>query len=134
MRFARIKCLVWIGLAALSFSCSDDDNSLAPDAAYTGYFYRLTPQGRIQTSNVTLELSGNKFSGISSITHYPAICSGTFTRDQKKLEFENECVFTADFDWTYIVDGTYEISEDADNLYFIQDLGDEIYNVFRFPR
>ncbi len=134
MRFPKINCLVWIGLAALSFSCSDDDSSLAPDDAYSGYFYRLTPQARIQSVDVTLELSGNKFSGISSELYYPAICSGTFTRETKKIRFQNECVFTANFDWTYILDGTYEISEDSENLYFIQDLGDEYYNVFQFPK
>jgi hypothetical protein len=133
MRFHIINYLVWIGLAALSISCSDDD-VIAPDEVYTGIFYRVAPQIKTKAADVTLELSGNKFAGISSETHYPAICSGSFIREGNSIKFQNECVFTADFDWTLIVDGTYEISEDDENLFFIQDLGDEVYNVFKFPK
>ncbi|MEJ2004157.1 MAG: hypothetical protein P8X57_04150, partial [Cyclobacteriaceae bacterium] len=66
--------------------------------------------------------------------NYPAICNGTFERDDKRISFENNCAFTADFDWSFILNGTYEIDLQDKYVYFIQEIDPGIYNVFRFPR
>ena len=130
----RHSLIVAFGLALSFFlltSCSDDDTIL-PDKVYNGIFYRTSPFSRWDSSDVTLELSGDKFAGITSIERYPAICSGTFTRKDNTIVFSNECVFTADFDWTFILDGTYEISENNGHLYLTQEVSANVFNVFKF--
>ncbi len=117
-------------------SCEDDSPAAAVDGLYDGLFYRSNPQQRILTSDVTLDLSGGKFAGLSSIDQYPAICQGSYSATSTQLEFRNECVFTADFDWTFILDGTYEITRYAnpDSLTLIQDVGNGEFNVFQLSK
>jgi hypothetical protein len=113
-------------------ACSEDDDMVLANT-YEGIFYRIYPQARINASDVTLQLTGDNFSGSSSIQNYPAICSGTYEIDGSSITFSNQCAFTADFDWSYILDGVYEIDESEQYIYFIQEVDTDIYNVFRFP-
>jgi hypothetical protein len=117
-------------------SCEDDSPIAAVDGIYDGLFYRSTPQQRTITSEVTLDLSGGKFAGLTSIDEYPAICQGSYAATSTEIEFRNECVFTADFDWTYILDGSYEITRytNPDSLTLMQDVGDGEFNVFQLSK
>ncbi len=123
-------------LVLLLCSCQDDNAMLSRDGVYEGYFYQTTPQARNKSSMVTLELSGGKFAGLSSENQYPAICTGSYTTKSKMIEFSNECVFTADFDWSLVLDGTYEIAldQDLDSLYLIQEVSEDRFNVFHLAR
>jgi len=76
---------------------------------YMGTFYRTTGD----TVNVSLLFTDNIFSGSSDRTKYPAICNGTFSmqknNDAYKIQFNDNCIWTADFDWSLILDGDYEL-------------------------
>ncbi len=126
-----VFCLAILVLPACS---EEDENHLLAEQAYSGTFYRMYPQARIITSDVSLNLDDGKFSGTSSAENYPAICNGTYERDRKTIHFTNQCAFTANFDWSFILSGTYEINEQENFIYFIQEVDTEVYNVFRFPK
>jgi hypothetical protein len=77
------------------------------DGEYTGTFVRSAPNIRAQSAKVTLYLAGNTFKGSSDIKNYPAICEGTFTITSSKIDVSNDCMFTADFDWSLVLKGEY---------------------------
>lgn len=125
-------CLFFLLLPlASAFSCSTDE--LEPEVlsgTYTGRFSRISPIVEYIPSTVTLTFTGNKFSGSSSDEKYPAICRGTYTVDGSEIEFENGCVWTADFDWTYILDGEFELVVEGDELIITRRYNEELYDVY----
>jgi hypothetical protein len=80
------------------------------DGEYKGTFTRMHPTARYVPSNVTLTITGNRFTGTSDKPKFPAICSGSLEKRKNKLKVTNDCMFTADFDWTYIFKGDFEVS------------------------
>jgi hypothetical protein len=87
-----------------------NDNSIY--GRYTGTFYRTG----MDTTEVQLGLlSDNRFEGSASRPLYPAICSGNFTFDGTTLSVNDTCAWTANFDWTLIFDGNYNVSFTGNN-------------------
>jgi len=95
---------------------------------YTGTFVRW--QGKDgPVSHVKLTLSGSAFNGSSDSVYYPAICSGTFNTSSNpdSIHFVNTCAFPADFDWTFILNGSYKLVQTGDSLYIRRVIGDFVY-------
>ena len=87
------------------------------DGTYTGTFQR-EPGGRI--SQVSLTFSAGKWSGTSQTSKYPALCSGTYeVTNNDKITFTNGCFWTADFDWTLILGGAYDLSATGNTIEII---------------
>lgn len=107
-----------LALVALVFgqACKKDAVRKIQDGAYSGTFTRTGPLSNHVASNVQLTFSANRFSGTSDIRNYPAICNGTYKAGASTLEATNECVFTTDFDGTFIFNGEYEYTLDGDEL------------------
>ena len=105
----RLSVLLLIASAAL-LSCKKDKNDTILSGTYKGTFQRTGPGLPGQLSEVTITFEGNRFSGQGVLPTYPGICNGDFTQDGIKITFENSCVWTANFDWTFILDGEYEIT------------------------
>lgn len=104
-----------LALCLLVLACQKNNDSETPDnlpGMYSGTFNRT---GVPDTSDVTLSLDQNKFEGESSIPKFPAICGGSFEASQNSITFVDSCAWTADFDWTLILNGTYNLSFRADN-------------------
>ena len=101
-------------LAAVLMGC--DKEVVAPNGEYTGTFTRSSPNANSVTYNVTLNISGNKYSGTSDTQYYPAICKGALDFKGSVLTVTPECMFTANFDWTFIFSGDYEVEAEGDNL------------------
>lgn len=120
----RLSVLLLITSAAL-LSCKKDKNSddQVLTGTYKGTFQRYGPAVDGQLVNVTLNFNGNTFSGESEAQYYPAICSGKFTVNANKANFENTCVWPAHFDWTLILTGEYDIKIDGNNLEIIRSYG-----------
>jgi len=79
---------------------------------YTGTFHR----SGMDTSNVQISfLSNNHFEGSGERSLYPAICGGDFTFDGNTLSVNDTCTWAANFDWTLIFDGTYNVSFTGEN-------------------
>lgn len=87
-----------------------------PIGNYKGQFIRSSPHTKYDPSNVTLTFTADRFFGESDKIKYPAICNGTYKLTGREIEFTNDCPWTAEFDWTYILNGKFELSVDGDEL------------------
>ena len=112
--------LLILMLSLLFAACEKKDLEKEFSAHYTGTFVRMRlPASPLEdpiVSNVTLHFTENTFNGTSSVVKYPAICSGKFTISQSKIQVENTCFFTAEFDWTFIFNGEYSYELNGDDL------------------
>lgn len=107
-------------LLTLLFSCDKDDNNehIINSGVYKGTFQRKSVTYERKIANVTLTFTGDKWEGTSNIEKYPALCRGTYSIDGDVITFENECAWTAEFDWSLILSGKYLIEESGNNLDF----------------
>lgn len=125
-------------LLLLFFSCGSKlmkNTTTFPEGTYKGQFIRSSPLARYAPANITLTFKGNKFSGTSDRSNYPAICEGTFEVKDKYIEFKNDCSFTADFDWSYILKGSFEFTWQEGTLEMTRKTGDttDHYSVVLVP-
>ena len=100
-------------------SCENDDinekTELTP-GTYTGHFIRSSPSAKYAPSNVTLTFTAHSFTGGSDMKKYPAICSGTYKITKQEIEFFNDCHWTAEFDWSLILNGKFKLNIDGRQL------------------
>jgi hypothetical protein len=89
------------------------------DGNYVGTFQRELTWTDSYTANVTMTFSSNAWTGTSNINKYPALCCGTYSIKGDTIVFENNCAWTAEFDWSLILTGKYflEIKEDSVVIY-----------------
>ncbi|MEO0333585.1 MAG: hypothetical protein AAF223_18195 [Bacteroidota bacterium] len=130
---------VIIILASFALACQEDDEGnpsfLLEEGTYTGVFYRSSPNARWASANVTLTLENGRFSGSSDRDKYPAICEGTYQLigiDQ--VTFENSCVWTADFDWSFILDGEYQITDRDDKIVICREYEGQVSDTYELKR
>jgi hypothetical protein len=125
-------------LSLLFTACEKKELEQEFSAHYTGTFMRVRePRSSLEdpiTSNVTLHFSENTFNGTSSVTKYPAICSGNFTISQSKINVENTCFFTAEFDWTFIFQGEYSYELNGDDLKIWRDYSNGFRDVYQLKK
>lgn len=122
---------------SLSFSCQDDDPAVfhLEEGTYTGTFYRSSPNARWATAHVSLTIEGGRFSGSSDTPHYPALCEGSVVPvGADALRFSNDCAWTADFDWSFILDGTYQIQSADTGLVFYREYEGSVYDTYALSR
>ena len=127
----KIKQMRTFGLLLLMsvlVSCEDDGFIISEDyndtVVFEGVFFRSSPTAKYMTSDVSISFKQNTFIGTSSEDKYPAICEGTFTINNGIIDFENSCVWTADFDWTLILSGKWFIDGDQEGLTLVKRQGD----------
>ena len=101
-----ISCFVFAGCE----KSKDQETPVQLDGAWFGTFSRTG----MDTANVMFQFQDNTFQGSSSKTKYPAICHGSFDIDQHSIYLIDSCTWTADFDWTLILNGTYNFSQTSD--------------------
>ncbi|WP_116772522.1 hypothetical protein [Maribacter litoralis] len=100
-------------------SCNNDNVENDIDGQYIGTFQRGE-----NSSNVELTLNDNNFSGESEIVKFPAICNGNYTISNGTVKFENQCPWTAEFDWSLILSDTWDFSYANDTLRLTNSIGD----------
>jgi hypothetical protein len=93
-------------VAAISLGCKKE--AAIPNGDYSGTFTRSSPNTNTVSSDVTLHISGKQFSGAFDMTNYPAICNGGIEFKGSKVTVSNACMFTANFDWSFIFGGDYD--------------------------
>ena len=101
----RGLCL--IVLAFILFSCEKSESA---NHMLSGRYMGIFSRTGMDTSQVSLYFDQNRFEGFSSMANYPAICSGTFSHNDNTVEFVDNCAWPANFDWSLILKGTYNIS------------------------
>jgi len=102
-----IICILFV--AVLGSACSKNNDNNTPgdfSGAYVGTFSRTG----MDTANVRLNIGNGIFSGQSDRVKYPAICHGSYSQGDNTITFVDSCTWTADFDWSLILNGTYNIS------------------------
>jgi hypothetical protein len=100
-------------------SCDKDNIQKGIDGKYSRTFQRGG-----DSSNVELTLSDTGFSGESEIVKFPAICNGNYLITERVIKFENQCPWTAEFDWSLILNGTWNYSLTNDTLILTNSIGD----------
>lgn len=105
----NLVCLILVFYVMVG--CSEDDNQPAKitDGVYVGTFQRKLSRADNQTANITIIFSSNQWTGTSDMVKYPALCHGTYSIKGDTIVFENECAWTAEFDWSLILSGKYVI-------------------------
>ncbi len=116
---AKILILFIVGTSILSCN-NDDDGRGTIDGQYFGTFQRGG-----NSSNVELKLESANFSGESDTVKFPAICNGNYSISDKKITFENQCPWTAEFDWSLILSDTWVFSINNDILTLTNSIGDK---------
>jgi len=116
----------WIVIITLisCFGCQDDDfkNVEIPDGVYTGTFVRdAVWLDNEPIAHITITISSNKWSGASDIVKYPALCNGSYSIRDKRIVFQNDCAWTAEFDWSLILSGEYEMKISDNSIEFHRD-------------
>jgi len=101
-------------LATLLWGCKKD-NLTIKDGTYKGIF-TVTYSSGTETGQTTVELKNGKFSCLGNSNRIPAGGSGTFLTDNNKIIFNDENVWTADFDWNLILNDTYDYAFDGEKL------------------
>jgi hypothetical protein len=117
-----MKPIFYFVIVVLMLSCSDDESTPSLAGQYTGTFYRTRDNVRILESAVTLSFDEGKFSGGGADHHSPAICNGTYSMTENEINFNNRCFFTANFDWTLILSGTFVILKTDDTILFAKEI------------
>jgi len=112
-----MKNLILIASLIILIACDSDEqiDRKLPNGVYVGTFQREYVWADSDTANITITINSNEWSGNSDIEKYPALCHGTYSIIGDTIIFQNECVWTADFDWSLILDGKY-ILEGTGNL------------------
>ncbi|MBK6263865.1 hypothetical protein JKA74_02355 [Marivirga sp. S37H4] len=116
-----MKSIITVCLVLLLITCvscqNDKDNFEIEEGTYQGVFYRFNPESSNETANVTLTLSNNEFEGTSDAWRYPLICEGSYKLTGREITFTNTCgPWTADFDWTLILNNKFEVERIGDKL------------------
>ncbi len=100
--------LLMVALLMLA-GCEKNDREAGidlPNGLYVGTFVRTG----MDTADITLNLVNGTYQGSSSIDKYPAICAGSFTTEASNIQFQDTCTWTADFDWSLILNGPYNVN------------------------
>lgn len=111
----------------------NEDKASLLNGSYKGTFKRYNQPGS-QEANVTLHLDYPIWHGASDKEKYPALCNGKFSYKDFTLNFENSCVWSADFDWTLILDGFYIDRKEGDSLIFSKSYGDGTVDVYKLKK
>lgn len=105
MRKTLLLLIVFL-LVACSHEVSLDDQYAANFNVLEGCFtgtYERNGEG----ANVSLNLAEGNFEGGADKINFPAICEGYYYVSETQITFVNRCLWTADFNWALILDGSY---------------------------
>ena len=122
MKTGKFGLLIVLGIV-LIMSCNknDDENSQSEiNGEYIGIFERNG-----NTSNIELNFTNGIYSGQSETEKFPAICNGNYSISNNSIEFENVCVWTAEFDWTLILDENWNYTIENNILIMTKSNGDK---------
>jgi hypothetical protein len=126
--------LLCLFLVTALISCETDENrfngSIVP-GTYKGIFYRTESAATCSIlSEVSLELTSDRFSGAGSVSRFPAICHGTYSLSGTKIKFADECFWTAEFDWSLILSGEYTLFIEGNTLKMTKHYENGLHDVY----
>ncbi|MDB5149760.1 MAG: hypothetical protein JWQ57_3780 [Mucilaginibacter sp.] len=118
-------------LATVVSSCKKNDNNQVSNLSgtYAGTFQRKV-SGNGAVSNVSLSFAADDWNGESQMAKYPALNHGTFSIAGNKITFKNESVWTAEFDWSLILNGDYDINTSGNSVTITKTYNNGIQDVY----
>ena len=104
-------------------SCKNEEsiNKTISEGTYKGTFQRENVWLPSTPTNITLTFSSNQWTGSGDREKYPALCHGTYSISGDSIIFENECAWTAEFDWSLILSGKYALKQSENIIEFSRD-------------
>jgi len=121
-------------LLALFTGCDEDNDVTTLNGTYTGTFRRYVPVEVLPISNVTVFFTSTGFSGYSDLQRYPAVCKGKYVLRRDKIDLENQCAWTAEFDWTYILSGSFDITKVQNKIVMTRRYDENHYDQYILER
>ena len=121
------KSLVLLFLAAsILSSCSDKLELARLKGSYEGtftYYNQASSVAPIPSGPVVLTFTENAYLSSGNTNRIPAGGSGIFElADDGKIKFEDQNMWTADFDWNLILNGSYKYKVKGDSLILKKEL------------
>jgi len=92
-----------------------DDKSI--EGFYTGTF-TVKYRDIVSSGTTVLELKDGRFINTGNYNRVPAGGSGTYSINNDKIIFNDENIWTANFDWNLILNGEYDYTFDGNRLKF----------------
>lgn len=115
---------LFIVCCLLGLSCCEEDERTynnIPEGIYTGTFQRELPGSPNDTAKITMTFGSGTWSGSGNRIKYPALCSGTYSIAGDSINFVNDCIWTAEFDWSLILAGKYRLQSEGNRVVFRRD-------------
>lgn len=119
----KTKIFFFLTLLIITVGCNKSEEvMISPNTNgnYTGFFERNGV-----SSNVQLNLVNGSFNGQSVIEKFPALCTGTYLISGNTITFDSNCMWTADFDWTLILNGEWNYNRNGNILKLTKSNGDK---------
>jgi len=117
----------------LVFAACNKDKLIIESGSYSGTF-KVNYNDTSMTGFTTLILNNSGYVCTGNPNRIPAGGSGTYTISNGKINFSDENIWTADFDWNLILNGTYDYTFDGSNLKifaFKNNVGHYEYNLIK---
>ncbi|MCG7752552.1 hypothetical protein [Flavihumibacter cheonanensis] len=114
---------------------NNDDPSNTISGRYAGTFKRYNTSID-KTARVSIDFNKEYWSGSSELATYPALNTGTFSlaNNNETISFKNKAGWTADFDWTFILDGNFILHKNNDSLVFTKSYGNGAVDVYKLAK
>ena len=115
-------------------SCEEkSDHKTIIEGTYSGTFTNWNNDPAANTvilnGQTTVTFSNNTYTSSGNDNKIPAGGSGTFKIEENFVNFVDRNVWTANFDWNLILNGSYTYSMKGDSLFLLKTLG---YNHYRY--
>lgn len=124
--FLFIFCLV----SLLGCGKEEQNPTKFQDGIYVGTFQRELVWSVTDTAKITMTFFGGTWSGSSNKVKYPALCKGTYSIVGDTIIFENECAWTAEFDWSLILSGKYGLKIEGNAIELTRDYRSATYDTY----
>jgi len=121
----KIIAVLSLFLIILSASTCDNQSSNLLPGTYTGKFIVIYADGQRQNHPVSVTFTQSNYQSTSGANRIPAGGAGTFTVVGNKIIFQDENMWTADFDWELTLNGEYHYQLKGNSLKITREYKDQ---------
>ena len=122
-----MKKTTFLLLAFLFFGCDESDTNFSlENGNYGGIFTIIESNGQPQSGNVIFNFSDNSYTVVPEQLYLPPTGAGNFSLNGNSIMLTDTAIHTTNFDATLILNGSFELSNNGDELVLKQN--DTIHN------
>lgn len=128
--------LIILLIAMLILSCEKENSERVEfkEVSYSGEFWRECENCSEEIAEITLVFSEGNYSGSSNKMYYPAIGHGNYEIKGNTILFNENSFWSANFDWSFILGGSFHIEETAEYYYLSQKLNSDATNYYKLKK